>query len=151
MVETVNAALQYTYTNAPKEEDFGYLLQKLGSRVDDVRGVFRNVGEKYFRPGDNAKTFVRAVKYAKSDEHLAKALEDYQHDADATGLYPFESLKQIRLVIQRLGFGDAVTADRAMIAREAIEKLWRVLRAELLKELDRDFPEFPDTPYTKRR
>jgi hypothetical protein len=62
-------------------------------------------------------------------------------------IYPFESLKQIHGIIAKLGYGDNATDDRAKTARQSVEMLWRILRAELLKELDRDFPEFPDTPY----
>jgi hypothetical protein len=53
-------------------------------------------------------------------------------------------------VIKLLAFGQKATPARSLIARNMIIALWQILRGELLKELDRDFPEYPDTPYASR-
>ncbi len=147
VVDVVQEANHYTYLSDRSEAEFRQLLRKLCCRIDEVRGVFRNVGEQYRAPTLQAKTLVRAVKHSGSSERLAEAIHGQVEDVGIVGVYPFESLKQMHTVVNQLGFGATATPSRAHIARDAIAILWRILRSELLKELDRDYPEFPDTPY----
>ena len=145
VVGSVQIAIQYTHLGNHDSNNFATVMRELSSRVDDIRGVFRNKGEIYREPSYSTKQFVVAIKAAKSIDELTPILKNYR--VNKNGVYPFESLKQIQGVIDRLGFGTTVTPERAKIARRAILALWGILRSELLKELDRDYPEFPDTPY----
>lgn len=147
LVDTVQDALRYTRQRNPTKEELGRITCRFSCRIDEVRGVFRNVAERYSKPTVGAKNFVRNVKNARSIDKLPDLLRDFPDDATARGLFPFESLKQMLGVIQKLGYGRRATVARGKIAGQTIERLWQILRAELLKEFDRDYPAFPDTPY----
>jgi hypothetical protein len=151
VIESVQNAIQYTYHVRPLESEFSDVVKNLRSRIEDVRGVFRNVGEDDIHPTDQAKEYVRAVRHAKSLKDLVALNRGFAPTRGHIGVYPFESLKQIHATIEKLGYGEAVTSEKSDIARDTIWHLWRIMRAELAKELDRDFPEFPDTPYARRR
>lgn len=45
IVANVQEAIQYTHLTAPTQADYGRTLVKLFGTVDEVRGVFRNIGE----------------------------------------------------------------------------------------------------------
>ena len=147
VVETVQNAIQYTYKSSPSDIDFNEVMYELGCRIDDVRGVFRNVGESYVEPNPDSKKYVKCVRGAKTIEDVALLTANFKLNRDHIGVYPFESLKQIRGTIKKLGFGTAVTTESADAARRTIANLWKITRYELSKELDRDYPAFPDTPY----
>ena len=149
IVATVQEAVTFTLSSKRDEKTYTELMMNLSCRIDEVRGVFRNVGERYMKPSTRAQVFVRSIRHAGNIEAMARALQNYGKETDHRGLYPFESLKQIQEVIRILGFGSQSTSEAGSTAHEAILALWSILRAELLKELDRDFPEFPDTPYEK--
>jgi hypothetical protein len=150
IVTTVQDAIQYTLLPNPTQPDFAKIMHSLSCRIDDIRGAFRNVDEPHIKMSDETKQFVLAIKGAKTLDECAIELKKYkQHKPAYVGLYPFESLKQIQQVIERLGFNQR-TPQQAQIANQTIIALWQILRRELLKELDRDFPEYPDTPFTSR-
>jgi hypothetical protein len=150
VVEAVQNAIQYTYKTSPSDTDFNQVMYELSCRIDDVRGVFRNVGESYVEPNRDSKKYVKSVRGGKTIEDIVLLTADFKLNRDHIGVYPFESLKQIRGTIKKLGFGSAVTADSADAARRTIANLWKITRYELSKELDRDYPAFPDTPYDGR-
>jgi len=45
MVAAVQDAIQYTHLNAPAQSDYARVLKGLSIAIDEVRGVFANVGE----------------------------------------------------------------------------------------------------------
>lgn len=147
VVEVVQETFQYTYKAPPQESDFTNIMGKLSRRIDDVRGVFMNVDERYVPPSPTSKQYVVSLKRSNSIEDLQSINSDFRLDRRHIGVYPFESLKQIRGVVKKLGYGEMVTAEKAATARLAISNLWKITRYELSKELDRDYPAFPDTPY----
>ena len=151
VVDAVQDALQYTYKISPSEDDFVKVMHKLGCRIDDVRSVFRNVDETYVRPDPNSKGYVYQIGRVKTMLELASYTEDFKLNRDHIGKYPFESLKQIRVTINILGYGSQVSPRDRDIARNTIANLWKIMRYELSKELDRDFPAFPDTPYERQK
>lgn len=146
LVVTIQDAIQYTHMSKPKQEDFAKVMHDLSCRLDDMRGAFRNVGERYRGLSDDTKNFVLQMRSASSLADCEMLLKLYQPREDV-GLYPFETLKQISVVVQRLGFEPTFNAPNAKIARNSILALWKILRSELLKELDRDYPEHSDTPF----
>jgi hypothetical protein len=123
-------------------------LRELGCRIDDVRGAFRNVAEKSEPQNATSKEFVLAVRKSVSLTQRAGLSRTFAKSRENIGVYPFESLKQIHGTIVLLGYGPSFAAG-AEDARHTIDALWKVLRAELLKELDRDYPEYPDTPFER--
>ena len=149
IVETVHACQDYIKSEVHPADCHNLVLKQLCCRIDEVRAVFRNVDEKYCEPAISAKIFVRSVKHSKRFDQLARAIDAYSESTWGRGLYPFESLKQIHAVVERLGSGTSVTKEQTATAARAIWLLWSILKAELLKEMDRDYPEFPDTPYTQ--
>ena len=94
------------------------------------------------------KEFVRGVKHGTGIHDYRRLLEAYGENVkNSSGVYPYESLKQIQTAVSRLGHSEMFTAENAATVRAIVDRLWGILRAELLKELERDYPEFPDTPY----
>jgi hypothetical protein len=146
IVVAVQDAIQYTHLPQRSQTDFAKVMHGLSCRIDDIRGAFRNVDEGHIEMSEDAKRFVLAIKHSKTLAQIANEVKR-QPARDHIGIYPFESLKQIQKVVDTLGFGQNATPDQALIARQAILALWQVLRSELLKELDRDFPEYTDTPF----
>jgi hypothetical protein len=105
------------------------------------------VEELYVVPSSLSKQYVIDIKKSQTMDDIIAINAKFKLDRTHIGVYPFESLKQIRDTIFRLGYGDAVTEVNAIAARKAIDNLWKIMRYELSKELDRDYPAFPDTPY----
>jgi hypothetical protein len=89
------------------------VLSELSVAIEEVRGVFKNVGESQ----------------------------------NQRGIYPFEAIKTIHRAISDLGYGSEFSNDRARRARATIIPAWKKGRAQLLRELDRDFPTYPESPY----
>jgi hypothetical protein len=46
LVVAVNGAIQYTYDETPTAKEHAKVMAELGIAIDEVRGVYRNVGEK---------------------------------------------------------------------------------------------------------
>lgn len=153
LVATIQDTIQYTHLDLTDQPKFALVLRDPSCRTDEMRGVFRNVGEIYRQPPAAAKIFVDAIKRANAIEEYPEIAKQFVEERACIngrrliGVYPFEFLRQIHDTISRLGFGPTATKERRDIARRTILLLWNILRAELLKELDRDYPEFPDTPY----
>jgi hypothetical protein len=66
-------------------------------------------------------------------------------------LYPFEPLKDILGLVREVGFGAAFRTDRAVQAHAQIEALWKDVRAEILKEFDREEPTFAHSHWADER
>ena len=66
---------------------------------------------------------------------------------DPIGLYPYENLKDIKHVIDWLGYGNGFRAEEVPEARRCIIKLWRAMHNAMLSEFDRDVPEVPLSKY----
>ncbi|WP_128948390.1 MULTISPECIES: hypothetical protein [Bradyrhizobium] len=148
IVVTVQDSIQYTHSPTHTQAEYAKVMHSLSCRIDDVRGAFRNVGEERTALSHETRKFVLAIQHAKSLSACASALATYGFpEKKSIGLYPFESLKQISAVISRLGYGSSITSQDSEIARDTILALWGILRGELLKELDRDYPDYPDTPF----
>jgi hypothetical protein len=77
MVASVQAAIQYTHLPKKTAEEYRKVLENLGCRIDDVRGVFRNVGETYKRPSTDTGAYVRSIKHASSFDELASITKRY--------------------------------------------------------------------------
>ncbi len=45
LVQSVNSAIQYTYDETPTAREHAEVMSHLGVAIDEVRGVYRNVGE----------------------------------------------------------------------------------------------------------
>ena len=45
LIESVNQARQYTFNNEPNQKFYGDVLKSLSKSIDEVRGVYRNIGE----------------------------------------------------------------------------------------------------------
>ena len=46
LVQAVQNAIQYTYLNEPSQEEYGKVLIELSIVIDELRGVYRNIGER---------------------------------------------------------------------------------------------------------
>jgi hypothetical protein len=64
------------------------------------------------------------------------------------GFFPFEPIKEIYDDIENLGFADKATDEEKNDVRRRINKRWKLVREQLLKEFDRDVPTYHYTWYT---
>ncbi len=114
LVVSVQEAIQYTNLDCPSQERFVSVKMSISTIIDEMRGVFINVGE--------------------SDKE--------------TGLYPFESLKDMFTIIDQLGYGSQVTQESAISAHsELVFKRKEVDRTHFLLECPRGHPIQPDSPF----
>jgi hypothetical protein len=109
LIEAVQYATQYTHLASPTQAEFSSALVKVSVAIDEIRGVFRNLGE--------------------SESKI--------------GLYPYEPIKDIYVLLTSLGYGPAFQSASAEATREKMFALWKDARIELLKEFDREEPTFP--------
>lgn len=79
MVPAVQTAIQYTHNTAPDAETFSKMMHELSTVIDEVRGVFSNVGEEEgtsgFFPFDSLKDIhdeVGALGYTEYRPEVAK-------------------------------------------------------------------------------
>ncbi len=121
MIQAVQGAIQYTYKASPAQEDFSSALLNLSIVIEEVRGTFKNIGEK---PGAGRVISER-------------------------GMYPFESLKTIGKPVSKLGYREEITPRKAEETRCEIVDHWKKLRERLLREFDRPEPTYPESPYVK--
>jgi hypothetical protein len=68
-----------------------------------------------------------------------KNIKDKGEDA---GYYPFEPIKEIYTLITDMGYDNEYNEQKAKIIRTSIFTLWKSMRKEFLKEMDRDTPTF---------
>lgn len=111
LVETIQHANQYTYLDSPTKEQHATSCQKISIAIDEIRGVFMNLGESS-RGG---------YKSGK-------------------GLYPFEPIKDIHKAVTAVGHGETATREALLALRKEIFRQWKMVRDELLKEFDREEP-----------
>lgn len=64
------------------------------------------------------------------------------------GWYPFEPIKEIHNDVKKLGYGDNVSQKTRGEVGERINKRWKLVRTELLKEFDRCVPTYHHAWYT---
>lgn len=105
LVQAVNGAIQYTHDETPTAKEHAKVMAELGIAIDEVRGVYRNVGEK---PG-------------------------------VVGLYPYEPIKDIYMLINELGYDVNDPVKRKQTRDEIILK-WQSIRFAFLSEFDRAVP-----------
>lgn len=60
-----------------------------------------------------------------------------------SGLYPFEPIKNIYILVEGLGFGPSLQQCDAQTCYKKVFALWKDVREEILKEFDREVPTFP--------
>ncbi|MCG2593103.1 hypothetical protein LZ009_09955 [Ramlibacter sp. XY19] len=84
LVETIQVANQYTYLHNPTQEQYAVVLQRLSIAIDEIRGVFMNLGERDgqrglypFEPIKQIHAAVLAVGFGSNatQEKLAKLRE----------------------------------------------------------------------------
>jgi len=121
LVETVQDANQYTYLEHPTKEQHSAVCRRLSIAIDEIRGVFMNLGEG-----------------SADGPHPGK------------GLYPFESIKDIHKLVVAVGFGEEATADALAEVREKMFALWKGVRDTMLKEFDREEPTHFDSHFASK-
>lgn len=65
------------------------------------------------------------------------------------GWYPFEPIKEIHDDIRDLGYGEKISSTAQKQVRDDINKRWKLVRTQLLREYDRYVPTYHYTWYTK--
>jgi hypothetical protein len=70
---------------------------------------------------------------------------------DPVGLYPYENLKDIRMVISWLGYSNDHSDHDRYWARRCIVTLWASMHQAMLLEFDREIPVYPLSKYLDRR
>ncbi|HEV3385609.1 MAG TPA: DUF2934 domain-containing protein, partial [Gemmata sp.] len=127
VIDAVQDSINYTYLTEPKQEDHRKVVSKLFAVIDEIRGVFRNVGDKPHWP----------MRFGTREKRTREEI----------GLYPLEGVKEIRDYVVSLGSGGAFSPSQARSARGKIIALWNHVRDTLLTEFDRSRPTYADSPY----
>jgi len=68
-----------------------------------------------------------------------------------SGYYPFEPFKEIYTLVTELGYENAYDEETAKRIRSQIFGLWKSMRREFLKEMDRDRPSFPHSHWIDQK
>ena len=75
LVQAVNNAIQYTYLDDPSQEEFGKILTDLSIVIDELRGVYKNIGERTgyiglypYEPIKGIHKAISQLSYGKLDE-----------------------------------------------------------------------------------
>ena len=76
-----------------------------------------------------------------------RAVFDNVPNGSPSGLYPYENIKDIAMVISWLGFGSDFRKADAIMARKCITRLWQQMHGVMLDEFDRDVPMTPVGKY----
>jgi hypothetical protein len=133
-----------------------FSFQRRGSYMQSLRGYW--------------SLLVRAVQGAQSYTYLpqpsfeqySKVLTDLSVVIDegrgifenlpsrggAAGWYPFEPIKEMHKDLRDFGYGESATTKNPKALRGRIKMRWKLVRAELLREFDRDVPTHHYTWYT---
>lgn len=115
LIDAIQTAHQYTYIESPTFDQYSDTLRTISIAIDEVRGVFMNLGEK----------------------------------PDHVGLYPYEPIKDIHVMISKLGYNKAIPEKERNETKDKIFKLWGDMRRDLLREFDRAEPTFPHSHWVQ--
>lgn len=93
--------------------------------------------------------------YGETLKELSKSIDEIRGvycniPNEKSGLYPFESLKQIRTIISNLGY-EKYNACEAEQARHLIDKHWNMLKDSFLSEFETPVPSIVNTPFREQR
>ena len=88
--------------------------------------------------------------FARAQEALSTAIDELRGVFEnipvprhRTGLYPYENLKDIKVVLDWLSYGEGFRGDDVHRARACIVKLWQEMHSAMLSEFDRAVPARP--------
>ena len=96
-LEGVQEAIQFTFIESPKPEQFSLLMKKLSVAVDDFRSLYSNLGEDDQSIGYFPFEGLKGIQTAISSYYLGK---DYSHENQfATRACITKSWKQVRKAI----------------------------------------------------
>ena len=129
-----------------------YCFQRRSSYLRALRALWSDL----IHAGNQAVDYTRWDS-PRSEEHFRRTIEDLSEVIDAVrgvfknvpkketpqGLFPYENIKEIRVIIGWLGYGDQYTKERCEKAHQCIVRLWGVMHYALLQEFDTEVPTFP--------
>jgi uncharacterized membrane protein len=91
--------------------------------------------------------------FAKVQAELSVAIDavrsvfrNVPNSKSPTGLYPYENLKDIKVIISWIGYDNDRVNERERV-RQSIIRLWQEMFAAMLEEFDRDVPLKPVSKY----
>ncbi len=83
MIAAVNEAIQYTHREENSQEDFGAVLTSLSEVIDELRGVYKNIGEtesnigRYpFEPIKTINEEIKKLGYGKIENSIREKSRD---------------------------------------------------------------------------
>lgn len=133
----------------------GYSFQRRASYLQALRGMYQeivravNAAVEYTR-WDTDRT---EVDFRKTIEQLSTAtdllrgvFENVPRKQYPLGIYPYETLKDIRSIIAWLGYGERWRGEKDR-AHEGVAKIWVLMHSALLQEFDRAVPIIPISRY----
>ena len=80
-------------------------------------------------------------------DELRGVFDNIPAPGEPDGLYPYENLKDIHVVISWLGFGKNHNRKKAKRAHKCVIHLWQEMHKAMLTEFDRDRPVQPVSKY----
>ncbi|MEL6916588.1 MAG: hypothetical protein AAFO99_02535 [Bacteroidota bacterium] len=122
LLPTIQKSIAYTFIDKPTKEEYSSLIQNFSIIIDDVRSVFKNIGEGKPR-------FKEGMLHKNN------------------GLYPYESLKYILKILTDLNPEKSPNEEVKSKSRKIITKVWKDTHFAILQEFDRNKPSIPISPY----
>jgi hypothetical protein len=133
----------------------GYLgscFQRRASFLTTLRTVWSNIVHAVNKAilytehrYDMDKEYVEVLLLlSRSIDEVRSVYQNIDETRTHKGLYPFESLKSIYTIVEKLK-GDQITAAELQHANAEIKAHWQTIRKVFLAEFDRTEPTFSDT------
>lgn len=133
----------------------GYCFQRRGSYLQALRSVYYEVVSAVNGAVDYTRWSTERTEadFRKTIERLSIAVdsvrgvfENVPRKEYPLGVYPYETLKDIRLIVGWLGYGEHWRTERDR-AHNCMTKLWVLMHSALLREFDRAIPIMPISKY----
>ncbi len=132
-----------------------YCFQRRQAYLKDVRdlwskmvGSFQDAVQYTHLNAPEQQEYARVLKSLSATiEEIRAVFANVGAEEINIGLFPFESIKQMRDEIADLGFGKNFKGETAKPVRDKIVACWKKLRTHFLLELERDIPVKVDSPF----
>jgi hypothetical protein len=129
----------------------GYCAQRRNAYQQQLRSLWSSLVEgvhcalQYCELQSPTEEEYRAVltKLSVAIDEVRGVFRNLPDPSADRGLYPFEPVKNIYLLVEDLGFGQQCGGCASQKCYKQIFALWKDVREEILKEFDREVPTFP--------
>jgi len=129
----------------------GYCVQRRSAYLQQLRSLWSklidavqsSIQHTHIKQPSQAEHSDILVKLSSAIDEVRSLFCNLGETDKDVGLYPFEPLKDIYGLIEKLSYGKDFSSDKGNEVRKKVFALWKDVRQEFLKEFDREEPTFP--------